>query len=122
TEKNLAAVPEAFGYAGDGEAVSDLVAELRKLDAGAGTVEALTGAFAVAERHGFGRSVGAWLADALLARRLGWTHAVPLLGTEATLGGAPARIRRSATISPAVGVETESDRAKNLLAAQARAA
>ena len=55
TEKNLAAMLEAFGHAGDGEAVSDLAAELRKLHAGAGTVEALTGAFAVVERDGFTR-------------------------------------------------------------------
>ncbi|WP_352741126.1 hypothetical protein [Mesorhizobium sp. M0213] len=41
----------------------------------------LTGVFMAAERHGFGRVVGSWLADALLAQRLGWTHAVSLLGT-----------------------------------------
>ncbi|MER9882110.1 hypothetical protein [Mesorhizobium sp. M0118] len=37
--------------------------------------------------------VGAWFADALLAQRLGWAHAVPLLGTEAALGGAPLVVR-----------------------------
>ncbi|OQM76080.1 DUF1403 family protein [Pseudaminobacter manganicus] len=121
TAKNLGAVAEAFGYARDAEALGELADELRRLAAG-GAVGQLTGAFLAAERYGFGRFVGAWLADALLARRLGWAHAVPLLGTEVTLGGGPARIRRSAIVSPAVGIETESDGAKSLLAAQARAA
>jgi hypothetical protein len=114
TAKNLAVALEAFGYARDAEAIGDLAAELRQLSAKAGMAGMLTGAF--------GRVEGAWFADVLLAQRLGWAHAVPLLGTEAALGGSPARTRRSATISPAVGIETESDRAKNLLAAQARAA
>ncbi|MGB3538456.1 MAG: DUF1403 family protein [Mesorhizobium sp.] len=122
TAKNLGVVLEEFGYARDAEAIGDLTAELRQLSAKAGMVRMLTGAFVFAERHSFGRIEGAWFADVLLAQRLGWAHAVPLLGTEATLGGGPARTRRLATISPARGIETEADRAKNLLAAQARAA
>ena len=60
-------------------------------------------------------------ADALLAQRLGWAHAVPLLGAEATLGTSVGP-RRSAASSVATSVETHPERAKGLLAAQARAA
>ncbi|WP_136620929.1 MULTISPECIES: DUF1403 family protein [Mesorhizobium] len=121
TLKNLAAVLEEFGYAPDDEAVSDLADDLRQLAAGAGMVATLTGTFMAAERHGFARAVGTWLADALLAQRLGWPHAVPLLGAEAALGTS-ARPRRSAASSVATGIETDPERAKGLLAAQARAA
>src|SRR5690606_15226665 len=85
TEKNLAAVLETFGYAPDGEAVGDLADALRQLSGG-GMVGNLTGAFLAAERHGFGRSLGAFIADALLAQFLGWRHAVPLMGTEVVSG------------------------------------
>ncbi len=122
TERNLAAVLEEFGYAPDDDVVGDLADELRQLSAGTGAVGMLTGAFMAAERYGFGRAVGAWLADALLAQRLGWAHAVPLLGAEGTLAVGSARTRRSATVFPATGIEIESYRAKNPLAAQARAA
>lgn len=123
TEKSIGAVLEEFGYARDDEAVSDLADELRQLGAGAGTVGMLTGAFIAAERYGFGRALGAWLADALLAQRLGWSHAVPLLGTEAGLGVSAGRSSRGAsTVVAATGIEAGSDRAKSLLAAQARAA
>jgi hypothetical protein len=121
TEKNLAAVLEEFGYAPDDEAVSDMADELRQLGAGDGTVGMLIGAFTLAERHGFGRAVGAWLADALLAQRLGWARAVPLLGAEAAVG-ASARPRRPTTSSGATSTETHPERAKGLLGAQARAA
>ncbi|QPC96008.1 DUF1403 family protein [Mesorhizobium sp. INR15] len=121
TEKNLAAVLEEFGYAPDDEVVSDLADDLRQLAAGVGMVGTLTGAFMAAERHGFARAVGAWLADALLAQRLGWAHAVPLLGAEAALG-ASARPRQSPASSVVTGIETNPERAKSLLAAQARAA
>ncbi|MCR5860527.1 DUF1403 family protein [Mesorhizobium sp. J428] len=121
TEKNLAAVLEQFGYAPDDEVVGELAYDLRQLSASIGMVATLTGTFMAAERHGFGRVLGAWLADALLAQRLGWTHTVPLLGAEATLGTS-ARPRRSTTISAATSTETHPERAKSLLAAQARAA
>ncbi|TIP18576.1 DUF1403 family protein [Mesorhizobium sp.] len=120
-EKNLAAVLEEFGYAPDKPLVSGLADDLRQVGAGAGMVAMLTGTFMAAERHGFGRAVGAWLADALLAQRLGWAHAVPLLGAEAALGTG-VRPRRSAAGSVATGIETDPERAKSLLAAQARAA
>jgi Fic family protein len=57
----------------------------------------------------------------LLAQRLGWTHAIPLLGGEAG-AGTSARQRRSAASSVATSIETNPERAKSLLAAQARAA
>ncbi|MER9713202.1 DUF1403 family protein [Mesorhizobium sp. M0174] len=121
TAKNLAAVLEDLGHARDDEAVSDLSTALRQLGAGTDVVGILNGAFMAAERHGFGRVLGAWLADALLAQRLGWAHAVPLLGADAALGTS-ARPRRSAAGSVATSIETHPERAKGLLAAQARAA
>ncbi|BCH19485.1 DUF1403 family protein [Mesorhizobium sp. L-2-11] len=121
TEKNLAAMLEELGYAPDDEAVSVLADDLRQLSAGIGMVGMLTGAFTAAERRGFARTVGAWLADALLAQRLGWDHAVPLLGAEAALGTS-AGSRRSAAGSVSTSIVTNSERAKGLLAAQARAA
>lgn len=101
--------------------MSALTDDLRQLAASEGTVGMMAGAIAIAERHGFARALGAWLADALLAQRLGWAHAVPLLGAEAP-SGTNARPRRSATSSPVTGIELEAERAKSLLAAQARAA
>ena len=121
TLKSLAAMLEEFGYAHDDEVVGDLADELRQFSAG-GMVAMLTGAFAAAERFGFGRAVGAWLADALLAQRLGWPHAIPLLGTEAALGAGAGRSRREAAGVAATRIEEGNERAKNLLAAQARAA
>lgn len=123
TAKNLAAVLEEFGFsAGDDEGVSDLAGELGELGTGAGAVEALTGAFMAVERHGFGDAFGSWLADALVAQRLGWAHAVPLLGAELTAGIGAGRPRRPAIVLAAAGKEKAADRAKNLLAAQAHAA
>lgn len=120
TAKNLAAVLEEFGHAASAETVGDLAGELRRLSAG-GLVEMLTGAFIAAGQYGFGGAVGAWLADALLAQRLGWTHAVPLLGAEGIAGLGAGRPRRSGTILAAASIEEEGVRAKSLLATQARA-
>ncbi len=121
TEDSIGAVLDDLGLRRDDDAVSDLADDLRQLSAGIGMVGMLTGAFAAAERYGFARAFGCWLADALLAQRLGWAHAVPLLGAEASLG-ASARPRRWAASSVATSIETDPERAKNLLAAQARAA
>ena len=110
TEANLAAALEGFGYACDEEAVGDLTSELRQLSASAGMARMLTGAFTLAGRYDFGRAFACWLADALLAQRVGWTHAVPLLGTEAALS------------ARAGGIGAGNEPARNLLAAQARAA
>ncbi|RWO03212.1 MAG: DUF1403 family protein, partial [Mesorhizobium sp.] len=113
---------EELGHAGDDEAVTDLVDELGQLSAAAGIVETLTGAFAAAERHGFGRNFGSWLADAMLAQRLGWRHAVPLLGAQ------PASGRNRRGVRPGTTSPTERDQApgpervQGLLLAQARAA
>lgn len=121
TEANLAAVLEEFGHARNDEAVSDLANELRQLSS-AGLVGMLTGAFAAAERHGFGRVVGTWLADALLAQKLGWPHAVPLLGAQPGSGGntrgARPRITSLTQRDQAPGRQT----VQGLLVTQARAA
>jgi hypothetical protein len=121
TEASIGAVLDDLGLRRDDDAVSDLADDLRQLSAGIGMVGMLAGAFTAAERYGFARAFGCWLADALLAQRLGWAHAVPLLGAEAALGTS-ARPRRSAAGSVATGIETDPERAKSLLAAQARAA
>ncbi|PWJ88206.1 uncharacterized protein DUF1403 [Mesorhizobium loti] len=121
TKRNLAAVLAEFGYAPDDEGMSDLTDDLRRLAASDGTVGMMTGAIAAAERHGFGRTLGVWVADALLAQRMGWVHAVPLLGADAALGTS-ARPRRSVASSVATSIGTNPERAKSLLAAQARAA
>ncbi|MER9387788.1 DUF1403 family protein [Mesorhizobium sp. M0435] len=120
----IAVVLDEFGLARDDEAASDLAGDLRQLSGAVGVVEVLNGAFAIAERYGFGRNFGAWLADALLAQRLGWSHAVPL-GTQSPVSGASAGSARRAR--SAIGL-TEPDLAKStvrvqgLLLAQARAA
>lgn len=121
TGKGLGAMLEELGHPPNDEAVSALAGELRRLSAG-GMVGMLPGAFIIAERYGFGRPVGAWLADALVAQRLGWVHAVPLLGAEVIAGIGIRRLHRSKTGSAAAGIEDEGDRTKSLLAAQARAA
>ncbi|RVC84039.1 DUF1403 family protein [Mesorhizobium sp. M4A.F.Ca.ET.022.05.2.1] len=120
TEKSLAAVLEDLGHARDDEAVSDLAVELPQLGSSIGMVGMVTGAFMAAERHGFGRTFGCWLANALLTQRLGWTHAVPLLGAEPALGAS--RPRRVAAGATAPTVEAGPERTKALLAGQARAA
>lgn len=121
TEASIGAVLDDLGLRRDDDAVGELTDDLRQLSASIGMVGMLTGAFTAAERYGFARAFGCWLADALLAQRLGWTHAVPLLGAEAALGTST-RPRRSAASSVATGIGTDPERAKNLLAAQARAA
>lgn len=119
TRKNLGAVLEEFGHALDDEALGDLTGELRRLSAG-GTVEMVVGAFTAAEHYRFGRAIGAWLTDALVAQRLGWPRAVPLVGAEVYAAG-PGHPRRSGTASAASGEDGRSQ-VKKLLAAQARAA
>lgn len=111
TAANLATALQGFGYAGDDPAPGDLLDELSHLPA-EGLVMLPAQALAAARRHGFGSAVGAFLADALLAQRLGWRHAVALSGALM-----PARrARREA------GADTEGADARDLLAAQARAA
>lgn len=121
TRKNIGATLREFGHVPDDEAVGDLAAELRRLST-CGLVGMLTGASIAAERSGFGRSVGVWLADALMALRLGWTHAVPLLSAEAVAGFAASRPRRSGIGIAGTSMGDEETRAKSLLATQVRAA
>ncbi len=121
TEASIGAVLDDLGLRRDDDTVGELADDVRQLSASIGIVGMLTGAFIAAERHGYGRALGAWLADALLAQRLGWAHAMPLLGGEAAFGTS-ARPRRSAVSSVATNMETDPERAKSLLAAQARAA
>ncbi|WP_425351717.1 DUF1403 family protein [Mesorhizobium mediterraneum] len=123
TAKNLTAVLEEFGFfARDGAAVGDLLEDLRQLSTAAGVVEMLTGAFASAERDGFGRNLGAWLADALLAQRLGWPHAVPLLGAQPASGGSTRGVRVRTTSLTESDQAPGGERVQGLLVAQARAA
>lgn len=122
TGKNIGAVLDDLGLAPDDENASDLASDLRQLAASEGMVGTLTGAIASAERYGFGRVLGTWLADALLAQRLGWPHALPLLGGEAIAGIRAGRSRQSGTAIAAPDVRDEPDRVKTLLGAQARAA
>lgn len=96
--RNLAAMLDGFGHAHADKAAGDLAGALRPLSAGTGMAGLPGSMLAVAERHGFEPAIGCWLADAALAQRLGWAHAIPLLGTE------------------------EPGRARTLPAAQARAA
>ncbi len=105
TAAAIAGVLEELGHGRTDDIAVDMADGLRELGVGEGLVGVLTGAAAIAERHGPARDAAAWIADALVAQRLGWTHAVPLLGGEAVLR---ARGGRSS--------------ARDLLAAQARAA
>uniref|UniRef100_Q11AK2 DUF1403 family protein n=1 Tax=Chelativorans sp. (strain BNC1) TaxID=266779 RepID=Q11AK2_CHESB len=122
TAKTLAAVLQDFGHARDDAAVSGLADELRQLAGNSGTLGVLTGALMAAERHCFGRLLGAWLADAVLAQRLGWAHAIPLLGAEPAFSAGAARSRRARAGVAVMGGEKGPHATTNLLAAQARAA
>lgn len=116
-EAAIGATLDGLGLARDAAAVADLSAELGRLARAESPTGALAGAFAMAERYGLGPVAGAWFADALLAQRLGWTHALPLLGGEPGGGGRAARSSRAAG-----SIEAGPERVKALLAAQARAA
>lgn len=122
TEAGLSAVHEELGHAGDDEAVTDLVDEIGQLSAAEGVVEMLSGAFASAGRHGFGRYLGSWLADAMLAQRLGWPHAVPLLGAQPASGGSTRGVRVRTTSLTERDQAPGGERVQGLLVAQARAA
>ncbi|MEP4114911.1 MAG: DUF1403 family protein [Nitratireductor sp.] len=121
TEASIAGVFDALGLARDDETAADLVDELPHLAATKGAVGTLVGVFAAVERRGLPRTVGSWFADALLAQRLGWTHAVPLFGGEAAGGNGSGKPRRSGTAVVA-SVEDGNSQVKGLLAGQARAA
>lgn len=116
TERNLAAVLLEFGYAPKDETASDLAKDLRQIGATEGPAGTLTHAYAVVERFGMPRAAALWIADALLAQRLGWQHAVPLLGSE-TVGAKRSGRRR---LSP--GTPSTPDQVSMFLGEQARAA
>lgn len=118
TETSLAAVLEEFGYAAKDEMASDLAGDLRQVAATEGPVGILTGAYAAVEQLALPRAVGSWIADALLAQRLGWQHAVPLLGGETVGAKKSGRARFLAGTPPTPA----SGRVTLLLGAQARAA
>lgn len=121
TEASIAGVLDALGLARDDETTSDLADELRQIAATEGAVGTLAGAFAAVEQRGLPRPVGAWFADALLAQRLGWPNAVPLLGGEAAGIIGSGRTRRPSGVV-VTSIAAVPERAKTLLAAQARAA
>ena len=118
TERSLSVMLEEFGYAGKDETANDLAEELRRIAGIEALVGALAGGCAAAERLGLPRAIGSWISDALLAQRLGWQHAVPLLGGE-TLGARNPSHARLPLGAPAMSA---SDRTTTLLGAQARAA
>jgi hypothetical protein len=122
TEASIAGVLDGLGLARDDQTAAELADEFRQLAASEGAVGTMVGTFAAVERRGLPRTVGSCFADALLAQRLGWTHAVPLFGGEAAGGNGSGRPRRAATALAPKGIEADSERAMTLLAAQARAA
>lgn len=77
---------EAFGHVVDHGVTGELAAELAELAQAPTLIASLKGSFAAGARlgtpMGIGKSVCAFLADAMLAQKLGWKHAVPLLGGE----------------------------------------
>ena len=121
TEAVLASVLGEVGLASDDEAASDLAADLRALSGTQGGITMLSGAFAIAGRHGFGRNLGAWFADALIAQRLGWRHALPVLGAQAGSVGSLRRVRPPMGGGSERGAMVDAERL-HLLGAQARAA
>ncbi len=121
TEADIAGMLDALGLARDDETAAELAVELRQLAATEGAVGMLIGAFAAADRRDLPRTVGCWFADVQLAQRLGWTHAVPLLGGEAAGANGSGRPRRPSAVV-AASIEVLRERVKSLLAAQARAA
>lgn len=120
TEAGLAAALDELGHGRNDEALIDLVEDLRQLSRVETVVPVLTGAFANTERDGCARSLGPWLADAMVAQRLGWPHAVPMLGT---LPPTPSGRTRGARLrATKLDVEASTQRVQDLLQVQARAA
>lgn len=119
-EASLATVLEEFGHH-PADTPGELADGLEAIAASEGTVSAVAGALALAERYNFGHPFGAWLADALLAQRLGWSHALPLLGSEPSSARANLA-RRARGMTRRTDNQPEPEQIKKLLAAQARAA
>lgn len=109
--ESLAALLPAFGHS---ETAGEAVAEaLLPLPAEGGLAAALEAAFQIAAQHHLGRDFGALLADAILAQRLAWPQAVPLLA---------ARLPFPRRTAVAFGGEGASALRRDLLAAYAKAA
>lgn len=111
----LADVAADLGVAIDNEATGDFDDAIRPIDGGhRNAVAAAVDAIAVLERRDSraGRELGPWLADAIVAGRLGWPHAVPLLGIHPVVGGRSPRAER----------QSEQAFRQGILAAYARAA
>lgn len=127
TRADIAAMLEEFGLAPDAAGVAALSADLRRLAAGEGIAGLLTGVMASAGRCAPGPVPGVWLADLLLAQRLGWAHAVPLLGSAALAdlrsgrASAPSPRRSAAAMAQMDGPEPPDGRLV-LLAGLTRAA
>ncbi|TJV68184.1 MAG: DUF1403 family protein [Mesorhizobium sp.] len=90
SEPVLSDVAADFGCALDEEASGRIGDDIEQVagaigNAATGALEAI----AVLERHDgrIARELGPWLADAVLAGRLGWPRAVPLLGAQPGLAG-----------------------------------
>ena len=98
TEAGIAGMLDALGLGRDDETAAGLAVELRQLAAPQCAVGMLIGAFAAADRRDLPRTVGCWFADVQLAQRLGWTHAVPLLGGEAAGANGSGRPRRPSAV------------------------
>ena len=118
SEDNVAGMLDDLGFAGGEDVAQDLLADLGDNAASRGAVAMLQGVRQTATGRGLGPAATAWLADAALARHLGWGYAIPMLGTEPGFGRGASRRHR--------GIETNGgggeDEIRLLLAAQARAA
>gem|GEM_PF-259247 len=126
-EASLAAMLEGFGYASDDDLVSALADGGRRLAQLPGLTARLSGAVALAGRCDCGPAVGAFIADALLARQLGWEHALPLSGGQSFPGYHSGPRRRSGQsrgepVTAVAGADADEEMARKLLVAQARAA
>ena len=77
----LVAILDEMGHSPGDIAVNDIVTTLQRAESGEGIFGTFADALNIAGRGRRQLGLGAWLADVLLARKLRWSHAVPLLGT-----------------------------------------
>lgn len=122
TKPGIANALDEFEIRGDGEAVIDLARDLRQL-AGAGSVlEMLAGTFTSAQRYGFGPTFGSWLADAMLAQKLGWSFSLPLFGAGFAARGARHSPKKEASFGREGHTEGVGTSVREHLVAHSRAA
>ncbi|BAB54714.1 mll9348 (plasmid) [Mesorhizobium japonicum MAFF 303099] len=101
SEAVLVDVAADLGSALDKAAAGQIGDEIQAMAGAVGNaVGGAVDAIALLERHDSraARELGPWLADAVLAGRLGWAHAVPLSGLHPVAGG-----RRSPQCRTAIG-------------------